>query len=44
MEALNASLERELDALAKLKRDLEGVEELLDEKPLDTNNIIGCVD
>lgn len=44
MNELNNALQRNLTQMASLKRDLVGVEELLEERPVDTNNIIGTIE
>ena len=40
MNQLENTLQRDLTELSRLKKDLEGVEELLIDKPIDTENII----
>ena len=40
MNELNRALEREMNSMAALKGDLVGVENLLEERPVDTNNLI----
>ena len=44
MNELNNALQRDLTQMAQLKKDLDGVEELLEERPVDTNNIIGTME
>ena len=43
MNELNITLERDLTAMAALKSDLDGVEDLLEEKPVDPNNILATL-
>ena len=40
MNQLENTLQRDLTELSRLKKDLEGVEELLIDKPIDSENII----
>lgn len=44
MNKLNDSLDVDFNQLARLKADLSNVEELLEERPVDTNNIIESMD
>ena len=44
MNALDSALDHELDRMAHLKRDLVGVEELLEERPVNHQNIAGSVE
>lgn len=43
MNELNIALDRDLTAMAALKSDLEGVEDLLEERPVDPNNILATL-
>ena len=44
MEKLNAALDSELTAIASLKGDLTNVEVLLEDKPVDPENILATVE
>ena len=44
MNELNQALERNLNKLAALKSDLQGVEDLLEEKPIDAANIVATME
>ena len=44
MNGLDQALEGSFNQMAALKTDLENVEELLDDKPLDQENIIGSIE
>ena len=40
MNELNATLEREMIKMVMMKTDLHNVEELLEEKPINTDNML----
>jgi hypothetical protein len=40
MNSLEDNLSLNMDQLGQLKRDLNGIDELLEERPLDPSNII----
>ena len=44
MNELNAALERDLDKLAIIKTELSGIEDLLEEKPVDPSNILSSLE
>ena len=44
MNELNAILEFELNRMAALKLDLQGVEDLLEERPFDPENIVATME
>ena len=44
MNELNAALERDLDKLAIIKTELSGIEDLLEEKPVDSSNILSSLE
>ena len=44
MNNLNLALERDLSSIAALKKDLENVEELLEDKPVDTDEILTAME
>ena len=44
MNNLNLALEQDLSSIAALKKDLENVEELLEDKPVDTDEILTAME
>ena len=44
MNNLNLALERDLSSIAALKKDLENLEELLEDKPVDTDEILTAME
>jgi len=44
MNKLNTALQHDFSAMAALKSNLEGIESLLEEKPVDQSNIIGSME
>ena len=44
MNSLNEALEHEFNGMAGLKKDLVGIESLLEERPIDHNNIVSSME
>ena len=44
MNELNTALERDLTRMAVLKNELTGVEDLLEERPVDPSNILSSLE